>query len=97
MKNNFEGLWEEEEQRFTLPVNNGVSDFKLVEARIHHQQQTRRFNGDVAELFLPRMIRTVLGLFGGDVASDTDTFSRPPPSSGGGSGPSSGPSGPMKH
>jgi hypothetical protein len=84
MGNSFKKLWEEEEQRFTLPLNNNMSDFQLIGRRIEQQQQTRRFNGDVADLFLPRMIRAVIGMFGGEVASDSDngSFDRPAPSDG---------------
>lgn len=95
MKNSFIQLWEEEEERFTLPVHNGMSDFQLIGRRIEQQQQTRRFNGDVADLFLPRMIRAVIGIFGGEVASDNDNsaFDRPAPSDVGRNR-SSGPRGP---
>lgn len=96
MKNSFRQLWEEEEERFTLPAPNGMSDFQLIGQRIEQQQQSRRFNGDVADLFLPRMIRAVIGMFGGEVASDGDSsaFDRPPPSGGGGGNRSSVPRGP---
>lgn len=84
MGNSFENLWEEEEQRFTLPPNTkGISDFQLIQMRIEQQQHSTRFNGDVAELFLPRMIRAVIGMFGGEVATNTDNdavFDRPAPS-----------------
>lgn len=82
MANNFNRLMEEEyEPRFTLPSqNNGMSDFQLIERRLEKQQQTNRFNGDVADLFLPRMVRAIIGIFGGEVAHESDSFDRPAPS-----------------
>lgn len=81
MANSFKRLMEEEyEPRFTLPINNGMSDFQLIEQRLEKQQQTRRFNGDVADLFLPRMVQAIIGMFGGEVANDSDPFDRPAPS-----------------
>lgn len=81
MANSFKKLMEEEyESRFTLPNLNGKSDFQLIEQRIDEQRQSRRLNGDVADLFLPRMVRAIIGMFGGEVASDNDPFDRPAPS-----------------
>lgn len=95
MANSFHRLMEEEyEPRFTLPNPNGMSDFLLIERRIEEQQQTRRFNGDVAELFLPRMVRAIIGIFGGEVATDSDPFDRPAPSDYRSTLPQSGPKGP---
>ena len=95
MANSFKRLMEEEyEPRFTLPINNGMSDFQLIERRLEQQQQTRRFNGDVADLFLPRMVRAIVGMFGGEVANQSDSFDRPAPSDYRSTLPSSGPKGP---
>ncbi len=81
MTNSFKQLMEEEyESRFTLPNNNGMSDFQLIQQRLEEQRQNRRFNGDVADLFLPRMVRALIGMIGGEVASDNDPFDRPAPS-----------------
>jgi hypothetical protein len=84
MANSFTMLMEDDgnefNRRFTLPNQNGMSDFQLIEQRLVQQQQTRRFNGDIADLFLPRMIKAVIGMFGGEVASDNDSFDRPAPS-----------------
>ncbi len=81
MANSFKRLMEEEyEPRFTLLYPNGKSDFQLIEQRIEEQRQSRRLNGDVADLFLPRMVRAIIGIFGGEVATDSDPFDRPAPS-----------------
>ena len=81
MANSFKRLMEEEyEPRFMLPNNNGLSDFQLIEQRLEEQRQNRRFNGHVADLFLPRMVRAIIGIFGGEVATDSDPFDRPAPS-----------------
>ncbi len=94
MVNSFKTLMEEEyESRFTLPNQNGMSDFQLIEQRIEEQRLSRRLNGDVAELFLPRMVRAFIGMFGGDVASDNDPFDRPAPSDYGSTIPTSSPKG----
>ena len=78
MANNFNRLMEEEyEPRFNLPLNNGMSDFQLIEKRLQQQKDSHRFNGDVADLFLPRMIRTVIGMFGGEVRTVLASFARP--------------------
>ncbi len=98
MANSFTMLMEADEnefnKRFTLPNQKGISDFQQIEQRLIQQQQTRRFNGDVADLFLPRMIKAVIGMFGGEVASDSDSFERPAPSDFGRPISSSGPKGP---
>lgn len=95
MANSFKRLMEEEyEPRFTLPINNGMSDFQLIERRLEQQQQTRRFNGDVADLFLPRMVRAIVGMFGGEIANQSDSFDRPAPSDYRSTLPSNGPKGP---
>lgn len=81
MINSFKRLMEEEyEPRFTLELKNGLTDFERVKQQLEQQQRTRRFNSDVADLFLPRMVRAIVGIFGGDVANDSDTFDRPAPS-----------------
>ena len=81
MANSFIQLMEEEyEPRFMLPNNNGFSDFELIEQRIKEQRLNQHFNSDVADLFLPRMVRTIIGIFGGELANDSDSFDRPAPS-----------------
>ena len=85
---------EEYESRFTLPNPTGKSDFQLIEERIKEQRQNRRWNGDVADLFLPRMVRAIIGIFGGEVASDNDPFDRPAPSDYSSTLPASMPKGP---
>ena len=85
---------EEYEPRFNLPLNNGMSDFQLIEKRLQQQKDSHRFNGDVADLFLPRMIRTVIGMFGGEVTNASDAFDRPAPSDFGHPMPTSVPKGP---
>ncbi len=81
MANSFKRLMEEEyEPRFMLPNNNGLSDFQLIEQRLEEHRQNHRFNGDVADLFLPRMVRAIIGIFGGEVSTDSDAFDRPAPS-----------------
>ena len=81
MANSFIQLMEEEyEPRFMLPNKNGLSDFELIAQRIEKQRLNHRFNSDVADLFLPRMVRTIIGIFGGELANDSDSFDRPAPS-----------------
>ena len=98
MANSFKRLMEEEyEPRFTLPINNGLSDFQLIQRRLEEQQQTRRFNGDVADLFLPRMVRAIIGIFGGEIANESDSFDRPAPSDYRSLKSTRGPMGPSNH
>jgi hypothetical protein len=82
MGNSFKRLMEEEyEPRFTLPLQNGMSDFQLVERRLEQHQRTQRFQSDVTDLFLPKMVRAIVGLFGGEVAPNNDSsIDRPAPS-----------------
>jgi hypothetical protein len=98
MANSFKRLLEENnEPRFTLPIKNGMSDFQLIERRLIEQQQNRRFNGDIADLFLPRMVRAIIGIFGGEVANESDFFDRPAPSDYRSTLPPSVPRGPGNH
>ncbi len=81
MANSFIKLMGEEyEPRFMLPNKNGLSDFELIGQRIEEQRLNHRFNSDVAALFLPRMVRTIIGIFSGELANDSDSFDRPAPS-----------------
>jgi hypothetical protein len=82
--NNFKKLMEDEyENRFHLPEMDNVS-FGGKNDPIHEgllkKHASLRFNSDVTDLFLPKMFRTVLGLFGGEVAHDDEvSHSRPAP------------------
>ncbi len=82
--NNFKKLMEDEyENRFQLPEMDGVSfggSNDPIEASLLKRHASLRFSSDVTDLFLPKMLRTVLGLFGGEVAPQDDTsHSRPAP------------------
>ena len=84
-KNNFARLMEEEyEPRFTLP------QMTEIERRIQRKHDSFRVTGDVIDLFFPKIIRTVIGMLGGD----DDNSSRPAPSDFGGHMPTSGPKAP---
>jgi hypothetical protein len=81
-KNNFKRLMEEEyEPRFTIP------QMTEIERRIKRKHDSYRVTGDVLDLFFPKIIKTVIGMLGGD-----DEPSRPAPSDFGRGGPP--PSGP---
>jgi hypothetical protein len=82
--NNFKRLMEEEyENRFQLPTMDNVSfggDADPIEASLLKRHASMRFGSDVTDLFLPKMFRTVMGLFGGEVAPQEETLhSRPAP------------------
>jgi hypothetical protein len=93
--NNLKRLMEEDfESRFTLPE---MGAFDPIEQRLLKHHQSTRFSGDVTDLFLPKMLRSLVSLFGGDVSHDSDTeFSRPAPSNYAGKVPVSQPKGPNK-
>jgi hypothetical protein len=95
--NNLKRLMEEEyESRFTLPE---MGDFDPIENRLMKHHQTQRFNGDVTDLFLPKMIRSFVSLFGSDTGSsdhDDSEFDRPAPSKYAGRVPQSAPKGPNR-
>jgi hypothetical protein len=82
--NNFKKLMEDDyENRFRLPEMDGVS-FGGKNDPIHEgllkKHASLRFGSDVTDLFLPKMFRTVMGLFGGEVAPEDETsHSRPAP------------------
>jgi hypothetical protein len=83
-KNSFHKLMEEDlENRFHLPQMGEVSfggDLDPIEAHLLKRHASMRFSSDVTDLFLPKMFRTVLGLFGGEVApQDEASHSRPAP------------------
>ena len=74
-KNNFQRLMEDEyESRFTLP------QMMEVEQRLQKKQNSYRIAGDMIDLFFPKIIKTVIGMLGGD---DSDDRSRPTPSDSG--------------
>ena len=74
-KNSFQRLMEDEyESRFTLP------QMMEVEQRLQKKQNSYRVAGDMIDLFFPKIIKTVIGMLGGD---DSDNRSRPAPSDSG--------------
>jgi hypothetical protein len=80
--NNFKRLMEEDyESRFQLPeMTNIGGDIDQIEARLLKRHASIRLGSDVTDLFLPKMFRTVMGLFGGEVAPQDDaSYSRPAP------------------
>jgi hypothetical protein len=82
--NNFKRLMEEDyESRFQLPEMSHIgSDIDQIEARLLKRHASIRLSSDVTDLFLPKMLRTVMGLFGGEVAprdDDDPSYSRPAP------------------
>ena len=82
--NNFKRLMEEDyESRFQLPEMSRIgSDIDQIEARLLKRHASIRLSSDVTDLFLPKMLRTVMGLFGGEVAprdDDDASYSRPAP------------------
>ena len=82
--NNFKRLMEEDyESRFQLPEMSRIgSDIDQIEARLLKRHASIRLSSDVTDLFLPKMLRTVMGLFGGEVAprdDDDASHSRPAP------------------
>ncbi len=84
-KNNFKRLMEEEyEPRFTLP------QMTEIERRIQRKHDSYRVTGDVLDLFFPKIIKTVIGMLGGD---DNES-ARPAPSDFGGNVPSKTPKAP---
>jgi hypothetical protein len=82
--NNFKKMMEDEyENRFQLPEMDTVS-FGGKNDQIHEnllkKHASLRLGSDVTDLFLPKMFRTVLGLFGGEVAPQGETsLNRPAP------------------
>lgn len=87
-KNSFQRLMEEEyECRFTLP------QMLEVERRLQRQQESYRVTGDVIDLFFPKIIKTIVGMLGGD---DNDESYRPSPSDFGSHFKPKGPSGPKR-
>lgn len=86
-KNSFQRLMEEEyESRFTLP------QILEVERRIERQQNSYRVTGDMIDLFFPKIIKTVIGMLGGN----DDDGNRPSPSNLGSHYKPKGPSGPQR-
>ena len=81
--NNFKRLMEEDyESRFGLPEMSHIgSDIDQIEARLLKRHASIRLSSDVTDLFLPKMLRTVMGLFGGEVAPQEEdaSYSRPAP------------------
>ena len=82
--NNFKRLMEEDyESRFQLPEMSRIGgDIDQIEARLLKRHASIRLSSDVTDLFLPKMLRTVMGLFGGEVAprdDDDRSYSRPAP------------------
>jgi hypothetical protein len=83
--NNFKKLMEDDyESRFQLPqmtdVSFGNRDIDPIEERLLKRHANMRLGSDVTDLFLPKMFRTVMGLFGGEVApNDESSHSRPAP------------------
>ena len=83
--NNFKRLMEDDyESRFQLPqmdnVSFGKDSMDSIEECLLKKHASIRLNSDVTDLFLPKMFRTVLGLFGGEVAPPEETLnSRPAP------------------
>lgn len=73
-KNSFQRLMEEEyECRFTLP------QMMEVERRLQRKENTYRVAGDMLDLFFPKIIKTVIGMLGGEDRDDNDN-DRPAPS-----------------
>ena len=82
--NNFKKLMEDDyENRFQIPEMDNVSfggNNDPIHERLLTKHASLRFGSDVTDLFLPKMFRTVLGLFGGEVAPrDEILHSRPAP------------------
>ena len=82
--NNFKKLMEDDyENRFQLPEMRGASFGGAndpIEAHLLKRHATMRLNSEVTDLFIPKMFRTVMSLFGGEAASDDDIpLSRPAP------------------
>ena len=71
------------ENRFNLPEMTKIgSDVHQIEACVFKRHATLELGKDVTDLFLPKMFRTVMGLFGGEVApqdEDDSSHSRPAP------------------
>ena len=85
-KNSFQRLMEDEyEARFTLP------QMMEVEQRLQKKQNSYRVAGDMIDLFFPKIIKTVIGMLGGD---DSDDRNRPAPSDSGNPFKPSGPKAP---
>jgi hypothetical protein len=83
--NNFKRLMEDDyESRFQLPqideISLGRDYMDSIEESLLKKHASIRLSSDVTDLFLPKMFRTVLGLFGGEVAPHEETsHSRPAP------------------
>jgi hypothetical protein len=72
-RNNFKQLMEEEyESSFTLP------QMMAIEQRLNRKQHSMNVAGDILDLFLPKIFKTVAGMLGGE-----DDRNRPAPSSSG--------------
>ena len=72
-RNNFKQLMEEEyESRFTLPQMNEI------ENRLNRKQHSMNVAGDILDLFLPKIIKTVAGMLGSE-----EDRNRPAPSDSG--------------
>ena len=85
-KNSFQRLMEDEyESRFTLP------QMMEVEQCLQKKQNSYRVAGDMIDLFFPKIIKTVIGMLGGD---DSDDRYRPAPSDSGNQFKPSGPKAP---
>ena len=90
--NNIKRLMETDyEARFELPP---MGENDPIETKLLNRHASNRFNSDVTELFLPKMIRSIVGIFGGEVADDNTVFNRPAPSDYGKLTPQSRPKGP---
>jgi hypothetical protein len=69
-QNNFKLLMEEEyESRFSLP------QMIEIESRLNRKQHSMNVAGDILELFLPKIFKTVAGMLGSE-----DDQNRPAPS-----------------
>jgi hypothetical protein len=71
-KNSFHKLMEQEyEPRFTVP------QMMEIERRIQRQQNSYRVAGDMLDLFFPKIIKTMIGMLGGDDSSDDGNHPAP--------------------
>jgi hypothetical protein len=83
-RNNFKQLMEEEyESSFTLP------QMMAIEQRLNRKQHSMNVAGDILDLFLPKIFKTVAGMLGSE-----DDRNRPAPSSSGSTFRPSGPKAP---
>ena len=77
--NNFKKMMEEHyEARFELPP---MGEIDPIHDKIMHRHASNCLKGDMTDLFMPKMLRAIAGIFGGNVAHDNDynEHSRPAP------------------